>query len=88
MIQKSKCSKTVKRSTESNPANSSNDADKISVKRYFDDETKRPTNQNSALITSAESESPISVSSTENVEQIIVVRRPILGSLPSYIPIG
>lgn len=56
--------------------------DKIGVKRYFADESK----ENSE--TSCGSNSANQITNTENVEQIIVTRKPIIGSLPPFIPIG
>lgn len=59
------------------------DDDKIAVKRYFADENHTENSE-----TSISSDSVKQITSTENVEKIIVVRKPIVGSLPSFIPIG
>lgn len=58
--------------------------DNSGVKRYFADETK----ENSELSSGLNSVNQNSNSSTETIEQIIVIRKPIVGSLPAFIPIG
>lgn len=66
-------------------------AEKLNTKRYFDDDKSQKPNRNdsSELIQNSESENqPDSMTSTDNVEHIIVVRKPNVGSLPSFIPIG
>lgn len=67
-------------------------AEKLSIKRYFDDDKsseKPTTNATSQMIENSEIEKPHdSITSSENVEQIIVVRKPKVGALPSFIPIG
>lgn len=85
---KTKRSKATKKSTDNKSVQISTDKEAFSVRRYFVDETKQSAPLNIESHLSLESENPNSVSSTENVEQIIVVRKPILGSLPSFIPIG
>lgn len=59
------------------------DDQKTTVKRYFADENPKKNSE-----TSTSSQSVNQMPSTENVEQIIVVRKPVVGSLPSFIPIG
>lgn len=59
------------------------DDEKITVKRYFADENPKENSE-----TSTSSKSVNHITSTENVEKIIVARKPIVGSLPSFIPIG
>lgn len=60
--------------------------EKNMVKRYFADESKKKNNQNSEM--SSSSDSANQNTSIEHIEKIIVVRKPIIGSLPSFIPIG
>lgn len=66
------------------------DEEKNTVNRYFANECRNSSNQNSEMSrTSSESANQNSDStSTEMVERIIVVRKPMVGSLPSFIPIG
>lgn len=59
------------------------DDEKCATKRYFAEE-----NPNKISETSTSSESVNQITSTENVEKMHVVRKPIVGSLPSFIPIG
>lgn len=70
------------------------DDTKLNAKRYFDGDAdtnanqhKRNSKQNCDQINSTDSTSECS-KTNENVEKIIVVRKPIVGSLPSFIPIG
>lgn len=72
------------------------DDPKLNAKRYFDDgdddrknaqKIERNSKKLCDQMNSSDSTSECS-NATENVEQIIVVRKPIVGSLPSFIPIG
>lgn len=77
-----------------------NDQDiKLNAKRYFDDDDAAPSNDEFEVkriskkdrdqtIPSSESSNTITSLANENVEKIVVVRKPIVGSLPSFIPIG
>lgn len=80
----------------------SNEQDaKLNVKRYFDDNndrvaaadktkqnSKKTCDQTNLIDSTSENLSIIASHSNEEVEKIIVVRKPIVGSLPSFIPIG
>lgn len=67
---------------------------KLNVKRYFDDgDNADATNAKELIRISKQNCDQINSTSecsntNENVEKIIVVRKPIVGSLPSFIPIG
>lgn len=82
----SKRLKAAKKSTAKISEQISTDKEPLSVRRYFIGETMQSAHLNIESRQCLESENPNSV--TENVEKIIVVRKPILGSLPSFIPIG
>lgn len=69
-----------------NSAGFSGDDGKIITKRYFNDEINGIANGNCEM--GFGSESSTQNSNAHNVKQIIVVRKPIVGSLPSFIPIG
>lgn len=59
--------------------------EKLNTKRYFIDESKETNKQ--SCDTSLDLES-VNKNAVENIEQMIVVRKPTIGSLPAFIPIG
>lgn len=80
--QKTKQSNSVETAAENIPI----DKEKVNTKRYFVDESTEIAKQNCEM--NSESENQNSSPSNEKSEQIIVVRKPIIGSLPAFIPIG
>lgn len=78
--------KLKKISKDQNPAGVLDDDAKAIPKRYFNDESNEIVNGKSEM--SVGSDSSNQNANAQNVEQIIVVRKPIVGSLPSFIPIG
>lgn len=50
--------------------------------------SKKSCDQTNSVGSTSESSKTISSANEENCEKIIVVRKPIVGSLPSFIPIG
>ncbi|XP_031640559.1 zinc finger CCCH domain-containing protein 3 [Contarinia nasturtii] len=65
------------------------DIEKTTVQRYFVKDSNDENNQNNSETSSGSVSANANKNvSTENVEQIHYVRKPIVGSLPSFIPIG
>lgn len=73
----------------------------VNVKRYFDDgndgvvaadktaaNSNKTCDQTNSIGSTSESSKTISPTNDDDCEKIIVVRKPIVGSLPSFIPIG
>lgn len=72
---------SIKRSAVNIPT----EKEKLNTKRYFIDESKETNKQ--SCDTSLDLES-VNKNAVENIEQMIVVRKPTIGSLPAFIPIG